>query len=523
LLLVADHAPHDGLSTVQHYLLRANAAQITEILEFHGRRSGTPQPAPANPETIEEYRQLMRVAAAENKMLETENAALQAETQERRRIESRLNYLAFHDHLTTLYNRQFFLDRVAACLERQAANPDFHFAVLLLDLDRFKLINDSFGHRTGDLVLIEVAKRLRNSTRANDVVSRLGGDEFAVLIEGFDKAAFVASLAERVVEVVRQPFRLDAQEIFSAASIGGAYATKYYRLPEDILRDADIAMYEAKRRRKGFLIFDDSMHRGALSASQLRNELQNALARWEFFIEYQPIVDLPGRRISGVEALVRWQHPTRGVLLPGAFLGVAGEMGLLRQIGPLVLREACRQMREWRADYPDLALRLAVNISDHELADIRFIPQLEEILASTGLPPESLQLEVTESALSPHSDSIVAALNGAKALGVRFALDHFGTGTASLGHLDRYEINTIKLGQSFTAGIPERKRTASIVTAIIGLARALQLEVTAEGVETQAELQALLSIGCTQAQGFLLSRPLAANAVEKLLRRSTRA
>jgi diguanylate cyclase (GGDEF)-like protein len=471
---------------------------------------------------IDEYRQRIRLAEAENLMLENEKAALEAEIQERKRIEARLHYLAFHDALTSLYNRQFFIDRVAAAFERLTLDPEFRFAVLLLDLDRFKLINDSFGHRAGDLMLIEIAERLRNCTRANDVVARLGGDEFAILIEGFDKPSYVSAMAERMVEVVRYPVQLGEREVYSSASIGAAYETRYYRVPEEILRDADIAMYEAKRRHKGFLIFDDSMHRGAVTSSQLRAELQRAVARSEFYVEYQPIYDMSTQDVKGMEALVRWQHPSRGKLLPGAFISIAEEMGLIRQIGGIVLREACRQMREWQHDYPKLGLRLSVNISGHELTDIRFIPQLDEILTDTGLAPASLQLEVTESVLFPTSEPIVAVLSNAKALGVRFALDDFGTGYSSLGYLDRYPIDAIKIDQSFVAGLPERQRTMSIVKAIIDLAEALNLEVTAEGIEEDNQMQALQEMGCAQAQGFLLSRPLSAGAVGKLLRKKRR-
>lgn len=648
LLLVADCVPHDGLSMVQRYSLRANAAQITAMLEFQARgqpeqpdtqkrlgndmrarlldsiaqhvreailitraepsgsalqrivfcnaafsqligyteaellnrspailrseqtgsgalaalhaallerrtvavplvlrrKDGTEFPAdirvvpaadregdftrwfvvprePVNPGTVEEYRKRARLAEAENEMLENEKAALEAEIQERKRIEARLHYVAFHDNLTSLYNRQFFIDRLAAAFERLTADPEFRFAVLLLDLDRFKLINDSFGHRMGDLMLIEIAQRLRNCTRTDDVVARLGGDEFALLIEGFDRPGYVASVAERVVEVVRHPVEVGGQEIFSSASIGAAHATKYYRVPEEILRDADIAMYEAKRRHKGFLIFDDSMQRGAVISAQLRTELQRAVARSEFYLEYQPIFNLASKEITGVEALIRWQHPTRGKLLPGAFINVAEEMGLIRQIGAQVLREACAQMKAWQEAYPDLGLQLSVNISGHELSDMRFVPQLDKILADTCLPPSSLQLEVTESVLFPSSEPILTVLNSAKALGVRFALDDFGTGYSSLGYLDRYPIDAIKIDQSFVAGLPERERTVSIVKAIIGLARALNLQVTAEGIEEEAQMRQLLSMGCAQAQGFLLSKPLSPDAVEKLLRKRT--
>jgi diguanylate cyclase (GGDEF)-like protein/PAS domain S-box-containing protein len=465
-----------------------------------------------------ERRQRAGDAQVQRQALEQEKAALEADLEERKRIGSRLHYLAFHDTLTSVYNRQFFMDHLAGALERVTTDPNFHMAVLLLDLDGFKLINDSFGHGAGDLMLIEIADRLTKSVRADDVVARVGGDEFAILVQGFEKPGYVASMAERVVEVVRHAVRLGGQEVFSSASIGVAFATKYYRLPEEILRDADIAMYEAKRRRTGFLVFDDAMHRGAIIASRFRAELQRAVERSEFYIEYQPIFDLTTNQIKGMEALIRWQHPTRGKLLPGEFIDTAGEIGLMRQIGAQVLREACRQMREWHYLFQDFGLRLTVNISVCELTDARFISQIEEILSATGLSPACLQLDVQESILYPRSEPLVAALCAIRELGAHVALDDFGTGHLSLGDLDGYPIDVIKICRSFMAGIPERRKTLAIVKAMIDLAQSLDIEVIAEGVEEDAQIQALWTIGCTQAQGFILSKPLSVPASGRLLR-----
>jgi diguanylate cyclase (GGDEF)-like protein/PAS domain S-box-containing protein len=456
-------------------------------------------------------------AQPRNPLLEQEKADLEANLEERKRIEARLHYLAFHDTLTSVYNRQFFMDHLAGALERVTIDPNFHLAVMVLDLDGFKLINDSFGHGGGDLMLIEIAGRLTRSVRADDIVARVGGDEFAILVQGFEKPGYVATMAERVVEVVRHAVQLGGQEVFSSASIGVAFATKYYRQPEEILRDADIAMYEAKRLRTGFLIFDDAMHRAAIIASRFRSELQRAVERSEFYIEYQPIFDLTTNQIRGMEALLRWQHPTRGKLLPGAFIDTAGEIGLMRQIGSQVLREACRQMREWHHLYQDFGLRLSFNISVCELTDARVISQIEEILTATGLSPACLQLDVQENILYPRSEPLVAALCAIRALGVRVALDDFGTGHLSLVDLDDYPIDAIKIGRTFMAGIPERAKTLAIVKAMIELARALEIDVIAEGVEQDAQIQALWTIGCTQAQGFILSKPLSAPASGRLL------
>ncbi len=462
-----------------------------------------------------------QIAEKGNAMLEEENAALEAELQERKRVEARLNYVAFHDELTALHNRQFFIDRLASAIERTTIDNDFKFAVMLLDLDRFKTINDSFGHRSGDLMLIEVAERLRSCVQPQDVVARIGGDEFAVLVEAVTDANFPEILAKKIVDLVGRPMQIGGQEIYSSCSVGTVQATPYYRLPEELLRDADIAMYQAKRRDAGYTIFDASMHKGAIIASQLRTELLRAVTRREFYVEYQPIYDSVSRNIIGVEALIRWQHPKRGALLPGEFIGAAEEMGLIRQIGSWILQEACTQMRLWHQEFPDLDLRLNVNISGHQLSDSQFIQQLKETLATTGLEPKCLQLEVTESVFFPSADPIENVISSARALGVRVALDDFGTGYSSLSYLDRYPIDTIKIDQSFVAGLPDRERTVAIVKAIIALGQALNLEIVAEGIEDIAQLQALTAMGCSYAQGFFLCHPAPPEKISRLIKTQT--
>lgn len=471
--------------------------------------------------SAEEARLSKQIAEKGNAMLEAENAALEAELRERRRIEARLNYVAFHDELTALHNRQFFIDQLTSAIERTTVDADFNFAVMLLDLDRFKTINDSFGHRCGDLMLIEVAERLRNCVLSRGVVARIGGDEFAVLVEAGTEANFPELLAKKIVELVGRPMQIGGQEVHSSCSVGTVQATPYYRLPEELLRDADIAMYQAKRLNVGYTIFDASMHKGAIIASQLRTELLRAVTRREFYVEYQPIYDSLTRNIIGVEALIRWQHPKRGVLLPGEFIGAAEEMGIIRQIGSWILQEACAQMQVWHEDFPNLGLRLSVNISGHQLSDSQFIPQLRETLATTGLEPKSLQLEVTESVFFPSADPIENVISSARALGVRVALDDFGTGYSSLSYLDRYPIDTIKIDQSFVAGLPGRARTVAIVKAIIALGHALNLEIVAEGIEDNAQLQALTAMGCGYAQGFFLSQPGSSETISRLLKKQS--
>ncbi len=458
--------------------------------------------------------------AVRARIVEAENVVLEAEIQERKRVEAQLLYAAFHDDLTKLRNRAFLMDRLTIALSRVRSDPGFHCAVLFMDLDRFKLVNDSLGHRAGDLLLMEVAQRLRTCIRPQDTLARMGGDEFALLIEGFEETSFMITLAKRIIETMRRPMWLGKQEIFSSCSVGVVEATTHYDLPEELLRDADLAMYEAKRHDTGgYAVFAGSMHDSAVEALQLRTDLQNAVARHEFYLQYQPICDPGTTRIVGLEALIRWQHPQRGLVSPIAFIATAEETGLIRQIGSWVLREACTRMREWRDRFPGLELRLSVNTSGEELKDARFTSGLRDILAATGIAPHTLEIEVTESIFFQDSEVIDRILRGIRALGVRVALDDFGTGYSSLSYLDRYQMDTIKVDRSFVASMLTRRRTMAIVETIVRLGQALDLDIVAEGVEDQEQLQALQAIGCGRVQGYLLGRPMSAGHVDAVLAR----
>ncbi len=420
------------------------------------------------------------------------------------------------DELTALCNRQYFIGLLNAAFENRASDTDSGFALLLVDIDHLSRINESFGHSAGDILLVEVAERLRNCA-PDAIIARVGCDDFALLIAQPGLEENVLALAAQIVAALRVPLQLSARDIFSGASIGVTFATNSRTTPEEMLRDAGIAVAQAKLRGQGFLVFEDAMCSATAATSQLDVELQHAMAHSEFYTEYQPIYDLATKQLKGVEALVRWSHPERGRLLPGEFIGCAEESGLIRQIGGRVLREACKQMREWHEKYSACPLQLSVNVSGHQLTDSQFIPILKQILADTGLKPSSLQLEVTETVLFSTLEPIIAVIAAAQALGVRFALDDFGTGYASLSYLDRIPVDAIKIDQSFVGKIPGCQKTLSIVKAIIDLAGALQLEVTAEGIEEDEQLQALLSLGCARVQGFLLSRPISAQAVENLI------
>ena len=456
--------------------------------------------------------------AVRARIAEIENRALEAEIAERKRTEERLLHAAFHDDLTRLRNRAYLMDRLAALLGQPGDAPAA-CAVLFLDLDRFKLVNDSLGHRAGDLLLMEVSRRLAGCVRPEDVLARVGGDEFAVLVAGAGRDGALMEAAVRVagciIEALRQPFKLGQHDVFSHCSIGIAVATVQHEKPEQLLRDADIAMYDAKKRGPGgYAIFNDSMHADVVEALALQTDLRRAIARGEFRLQYQPIYGLASGVLLGVEALIRWHHPTRGLVSPSSFIPMAEEVGLIRDIGRWVLREACGQLRAWQAAQgPGLGntaalLRVSVNVSADELRDRAFIPELRAALRATGLDPGCLQLEITESVFLHQPGTVGRVLKRIRSMGVRIALDDFGTGYSSLGYLDRYRIDTLKIDRSFIARMLRQRRAMAIMEGIVRLGRSLELDIVAEGVETPAQLRTLRGMGCASVQGFLLGRPM---------------
>jgi diguanylate cyclase (GGDEF)-like protein/PAS domain S-box-containing protein len=439
---------------------------------------------------------------------------------ERKALEEQLRHQAFHDPLSGLPNRALFMDRLEHAFVRANRRGD-KIAVLFTDLDNFKVINDSLGHEVGDQLLVAVAERIKHCLRPEDTAARLGGDEFTILIEAVDSMTDAVRVAERIAEILQPPFALDQHEVFSTTSIGIALSSPLQQQPADLLRHADLAMYRAKHKGKArYEVFEPGMGTDALERLRLENELRRALERGEFKVYYQPVVALEGGRIVGAEALVRWEHPIRGLLLPEEFLSVAEETGLIARIGEKVLREACHQVRAWQVRYPsEPPLMVSVNLSPKQL----FRPELiAEVLAETEIYPGSLQLEITEGTMMSNGvHSANHALRNLKDLSVELAVDDFGMGYSSLSYLKHFPVDFLKIDRSFIAGLGQDADSASkdaeIVSAMIDLTHALGLKAVAEGVETSEQLTRLRVMKCDRAQGNYFWEPLPSGALAVIL------
>jgi diguanylate cyclase (GGDEF)-like protein len=438
---------------------------------------------------------------------------------ERREWEARLAQVTRHDHLTNLPNRVVFMDRLDQALvrvrSRRSGRP---LAVLMLDLDRFKLVNETFGHATGDRLLLAVAERLGGCLRDGDTVARLGGDEFAVLLPEIAKASDTAVVVDKIFAALKAPFVVDAHEVFVSASVGISVA------PDDadesglLLKNADAAMYRAKDQgRSTFQLYSPAMNVSQLERLSLESHLRHALERDEFVVHYQPQIELQSGRIIGMEALVRWRHPEWGLVSPARFIPVAEETGLIIPIGERVLRAACEQNRRWQ-EQGVAPFRMSVNLSARQFQKVDLRTLVAGVLHQSGLDPRWLELELTESMLMSDADRTVATLNALHAMGVGLALDDFGTGYSSLSYLKRYPIDTIKIDQSFVRHITTEADDAAIAVAIIAMANSLKLTVVAEGVETEEQKAFFVQQGCDAIQGYLISRPLPAEEITEWLR-----
>ncbi len=442
---------------------------------------------------------------------------------ERKRLEERLEYQAFHDPLTDLPNRALFMERLEHALARAQRHENM-VAVLFLDLDNFKIVNDSLGHEMGDQLLTKVAGRLRACLRPADTVARLAGDEFTVLLEDLTNVSEATRLAERIAEELRTPFALGKHDVFVTSSIGLALSVGPHPQPGDLLRDADTAMYQAKNKGKAqYEVFKSSMNHRALERLKLESDLRRALERDEIKVCYQPKIRLDSSRIVGMEALVRWEHPERGLVPPVEFIPVAEETGLIIPLRRLVLEEACRQASAWQKQYrSDPPIKICVNLSARQFQEPDLVEEVAEVLRETGLESGSLELEITEDVAMKYARSTIATLQELKGLGVTFAIDDFGTGYSSLSYLKSFPVDSLKIDKSFIDGLGADSEDAVLVSAIIDMAHALGLQIVAEGVETAFQLALLRGMGCDLAQGNYFAKPLPDKSASTLLENDLR-
>ena len=463
---------------------------------------------------------LVRGLAVREKNKAVRIAGSMSDITENKRAEHRLLKDALHDTLTALPNRALFTDRVAQAIVRCERHPDYLFAVLFLDLDRFKVINDSLGHSYGDQVLIEMATRLKDCIREVDTVARLGGDEFAILLEDLDSEEMAELVARRINYSLAQPFRLASREIVSNVSIGVAFSSLGYDRPDEMIRDADIAMYQAKTQgRSRHVVFEKGMHLRAVTQLETETDLRRAIERNEFTLHYQPVVSIRNGKLDGFEALVRWRHPKRGFVPPSDFITIAEETGLIVPIGRLILREACGQMQKWAKKYPRSRFGISVNISPKQFADPNFLDDVRQVLSQTGLSGRRLSIEITEGAIMENPHEVTMRLMELRKLGIDLHVDDFGTGYSSLSHLHRFPIDALKVDRSFVITMGESNENLEIVRTIIVLAHNLKLKTVAEGVETKKDLDQLKKLKCDFAQGYFFSRPMTSKKASDYLTR----
>ena len=434
---------------------------------------------------------------------------------------AKLRHDAFHDSLTGLPNRALLIEHLKQTIHRQQRHPDWLFALLFLDLDRFKTINDSLGHLIGDQLLIALGVRLKKCLRASDTLARLGGDEFVILLEELKNEKEVINVAERIHQTLKKPFVINNQELFVSVSIGITLSSSHqYNDPAELLRDADTAMYRAKTTGKScHAVFDVSMYDQAVKQLRLETDLRRALERQEFLVYYQPIFSLKNNRLEGMEALVRWQHPLHGLVSPGDFISIAEETGIIIALDQWVLKRACHQLGYWRERFPAFDhLTINVNLSAKQFSQSDLIQKIEKILAETSLEGQYLKLEITESALLENSSCVLEIFNQLREKKIQVCLDDFGTGYSSLSYLNRFPLNFLKIDRSFIKNLGIKNSKSAIVRAIIVMTRELEIEAIAEGIETSEQLNFLRGLGCFGAQGYWFSHPLEPEKMTQFLK-----
>ncbi len=442
---------------------------------------------------------------------------------DRKSAEEKLVRDALYDSLTGLANRVLLLQRLQHTLDRSHRREKLHFALLFLDLDRFKVINDGLGHVVGDQLLCEFARRLGTCVRPADTVARLGGDEFVILLEDIVDDTDASRVAERIHETLKTPFVLDDHEVFTTTSIGIAPGSPRYRNVQDLLRDADAAMYRAKALGKSrHEMFDAAMHEKAMEVLKLETDLRRAIERQEFLLHYQPIVSLADGSLRGFEALVRWRHPDRGMVSPAVFIPMMEETGLIVPLGAWVIQEACRQLKVWQDRFSQFSsLGVSINVSGKQFAKADLVAEVGTALRETNLPGKCVTLEITESVMMTNADAAAATLRELRARGANISVDDFGVGYSSLSQLHRFPIDALKIDRSFLQRIGGEERDAEIIRTIVTLAHNLNLSVTAEGIETPLQLERLRALGCESGQGYLFAKPLSVEQVDAMLAAET--
>ncbi|MEZ5423330.1 MAG: bifunctional diguanylate cyclase/phosphodiesterase [Pyrinomonadaceae bacterium] len=461
-----------------------------------------------------------RYELAEKHVVELEHyvAELEKTADALQKSHEKFRHAAYHDALTGLPNRNFFIERLKELLLEGAEAGEFKFAILLIDLYRFKTINESLGHSVGDRLITNVGVRLSEMVRESDMAARFSGDKFGIILTDLLEKEEAAAFADRLSARISEPYMLDDRQVFTDVRVGIAFGNSKYAEAEDLLRDADIAMYYAKESNEKHVIFDQKMHVRAVTRLQLETDLRYAIERHEFELHYQPIVALETARLVGFEALVRWNHPQRGLVPPNEFIPISESTGLIIPMTVQILESACKQVKEWQLRYPSaVPLSIAVNISGKHFADPGLVSQIKNVLAISGFEPSSLKLELTESAIMENAERAIQMLTQIKEIGVQLSIDDFGTGYSSLSYLHRFPIDLLKVDRSFVSAMEENSENGEIVRTVIALAKALRLNVVAEGIESIHQFHQLRILKCEYGQGYLFSKPQSVADIEALL------